>query len=148
MTTDPLLVDQLLNEIQLRKLLALADTILPAGEVGKMPSAADLDLISYLDEQAGDFLEDLPGIVDSFDDAFTGRPLDARVAMLEDFAKGNPRAFEDLLFRVYDCYYQDDRVRKLIGTDPGPPFPRGNVIPTGDLSGLDGVVKRSRGYRR
>ena len=140
--------DQLLSDDQLRKFIALADTILPASEDGKMPSAAELDFISYLDEQAGDFLEGLPGVVDSFDDAFAERPLDARVAVLEDLAKGNAQAFEDLLVRVYDCYYQDDRVRKLIGAEPGPPFPRGNVIPTGDLAGLEAVRKRSVGYRR
>ena len=148
MTSDPISVDQLLNDTQLRKLAALADAILPASEDGKMPSAAELNFISYLDEQARDFLELLPGIMDNFDDAFAEAPLASRTAALEDFAKGNAQTFEDLLLKVYDCYYQDDRVRIIIGAQPGPPFPRGNVIPAGDLSGLDAVQKRSRGYRR
>ncbi len=148
MTTHSISVDQLLNDTQLRKLFALADTILPASEDGKMPSAAGLDFVSYLDEQAGDFLEMLPRVVDSLDDAFAEQPLAARTAVVENFAKGNAQAFEELLLNVYDCYYQDDRVRILIGSQPGPPFPSGNVIPAGDLSGLDAVQKRSRGYRR
>jgi hypothetical protein len=148
MTNDPMTAAGPLNEAQRRRLSALLDTILPASEDSRMPSAAELDFNAYLAEQAGDFLAALPGIVDLFDDAFAKQTLPRRVAAVEAFAKDDVPAFNGLLMRVYDCYYQDDRVRELIGAEPGPPFPRGNVIPAGDLSGLDAVVKSSPGYRR
>ncbi len=148
MITDAKSVDQLLNDTQLRKLSALADTILPASQNGKMPSAAALDFVSYLNEQAGDFLEILPRVLDRIDDAFAEQSLAERSEVVHRFAKDYAQEFEELLLRVYDCYYQDDRVRILIGAQPGPPFPRGNVIPAGDLTGLDAVQMRSRGYRQ
>ncbi len=137
-----------LTEAQLGKLSALLDTILPASEDGRMPSAAELDFVSYMSDDAKNFAPVLPGLLDRLDAGFANQPIAGRVAALEAFAATDPQAFDDLLFRVYACYYQDDRVRRLIGSEPGPPFPRGNTIPAGDLSSLDAVVQRSPGYRR
>ena len=113
-----------------------------------MPSAADLDFTGYLAEQASDYLAILPGLLDLLEATFAEQSLPQRVAAVEAFASDDAPALDTLLMRVYDCYYQDDRVRTLIGADPGPPFPRGNVIPPGDLSGLEAVKQRSPGYRR
>ncbi len=148
MTNDTKTATPTFNEAQQCRLSALLDTILPASEDGSMPSAKELDFLAYLSEQAAAFLPVLAQIVDGFDDEFPDQPLSARVAVVAAFAETGGQAFDALLFRVYDCYYQDHRVRELIGAQPGPPFPRGNVIPAGDLSGLDAVVKRSPGYRR
>jgi len=137
-----------LSEAQVGRLRALLDTILPASGDGRMPSAADLDFLSYLGEQARDFLPALAQIVDDLAGDFGGRPLAQRVELIEDFSRRDPDAFAGLLMRVYDCYYQDDRVRELIGARPVPPFPRGNTIPAGDLSGLDSVAARGKRYRR
>jgi hypothetical protein len=52
------------------------------------------------------------------------------------------------VFRVYDSYCQADRVRTAIGARPGPPFPGGHTIPAGDLSSLEAVKARGKGYRR
>ena len=137
-----------LDGSQLAKLSALLDTILPASDDGRMPSAAELDFTGYLSGDGAAFAPDLPGILDRLVSGFADLPLADRVTAVEAFAKNDPQAFDNLLFRVYACYYQDDRVRTLIGSQPGPPFPRGNTIPAGDLSGLAEVVKRSPGYRR
>lgn len=137
-----------LNEPQQRKLVALLETILPGSENGRMPSAAELDFTGYLSTDAPEFARILPGILDQLDAGFADLPLSERVAAVEVFADSDPKTFDDLLFRIYACYYQDDHVRRLIGSEPGPPFPRGNTIPAGDLSSLDRVVERSGGYRR
>ena len=137
-----------LTDDQLKTLLALLDTILPASMDGRMPSAAELDFIAYLAADGAAFAPVLPGILDRLDAGFACWPLADRVAAIKAFSANDPQAFDDLLFRIYACYYQDDRVRSLIGSEPGPPFPRGNTIPAGDLSGLAGVVERSPGYRR
>ena len=113
-----------------------------------MPSAAELDFIAYLDEQASNFLAALSAMLERFDDAFVALAVPARIAAVEAFASDDGPAFDALLMRVYDCYYQDDRVRALIGAAPAPIFPRGNTIPAGDLSGLEAVAQRSPGYRR
>jgi hypothetical protein len=66
---------------------------------------------------------------------------------VKEYTKTDTHAFNGLLFRIYDCYYQDDRVRGLIGVLPGAPYPRGNDIEPGDLSLLDTVLAQPRSYR-
>ena len=133
---------------QLRRLAALQDAILPAGDDGAMPSAATIDFPAYLDEQAPGFRTELAVILERFGDDFPDLPLDRRVALVRDFSAGHPAAFRRLVFHVYDSYYQDDRVCAAIGARPGPPFPRGYDIPAGDLSSLEAVKARGKGYRR
>jgi hypothetical protein len=135
------------DEVPERQLSALLDTILPASEDGAMPSAREMDFPAYLRGQAADFAAVLFRIADHFGDEFAGLALPERVARMRDFAASDTRTFNDFVFRVYDCYYQDDRVRRLIGARPGPPFPGGNVIIPGDLSSLEAVKARGKGYR-
>ena len=137
-----------LSSAQQQCLSALLDTILPASEDGTMPSAGEMNFLVYLDEQAKDFMPAIVLVLDQLDENFTDAPLPARVARLEDMAKADKRAFNRLLLKIYDCYYQDDRVLMQIGALPGPPFPRGNVVEPGDLSLLDAVVARGHGYHR
>ncbi len=130
-----------------RRLRALLDTVLPASEDGSMPSAAELDFMAYLEAQAADFQPLLAEILERFDNGFADQPLAARVAQVRDFASEDGRTFNKLVFRVYDCYYQNARVRGLIGTRPVPIFPAGHEIPAGDLASLAAVQARGKGYR-
>ena len=136
------------DDVPRRHLSALLDTIVPASEDGTMLSAQEMDFPSYLLSQAADFLADLKRILVHFDDDFPDLPLAERVALVQTFAESDAQMFNALVFRVYDCYYQDDRVRTLIGARPGPPFPGGHVIIPGDLSSLETVKTRGKGYRR
>ena len=70
-----------------------------------------------------------------------------RVALVQAYSQADAAAFRRLVFRVYDSYYQADRVRNAIGARPGPPFPGGHTIPAGDLSSLAAVQARGKGYR-
>ena len=51
---------------------------------------------------------------------------------------------------MYDCYYQDDRVRSKIGVVTGAVFPQGNQIIPGDLALLDPVIENAsrHSYRK
>ncbi len=138
----------ILTEAQRRRLAALLDTILPASDDGALPSAREINFPAYLDEQAPDFRDELVAVLNRFDDGIADLALDRRVALVRGFAAADAQAFRNLVFRVYDAYYQDDRVRAAIGARPGPPFPGGHSIPTGDLSSLEAVKARGKGYRR
>ena len=148
MTNDKFATDHLLSSTQQKCLSALLDTIMPAAEDGSMPSAGKMDFLGFILAQAENFMPALVQILDQLDEKFANDPLAARVARLEDFARADKKAFNRLLVRVYDCYYQDDQVRVLIGIKPSPPFPQGNTVEPGDLSLLDAVVERGQGYRR
>lgn len=136
------------TEAERRRLAALQDTILPASEDGRMASGSAIDLPAYLDRQAPEVRDELARILERFDDGFPALDLKRRVDLMRAFAEREPKAFRSLVFRIYDSYYQDDRVRRAIGARPGPPFPGGHTIPAGDLSSLEAVKARGKGYRR
>lgn len=136
------------TDAQLRRLSALLDTVLPASTDGTLPSAREIDFTAYLSEQAPEFQEELIGVLERFDDNFPDLTISRRVDLVRAFSSSDAPAFRRLVFRIYDSYYQSDRVRTAIGARPGPPFPNGHSIPSGDLSSLEAVKARGKGYRR
>jgi hypothetical protein len=139
--------DRPLTEAQRATLVALLDTLVPASDDGRMPSAADMDFLAHIERQDTAYLQQLPPLLDRFDAAFAARPLDERCTFVQRFSADDPAAFNALLLRVYDCYYQDDRVRRAIGVVTGAPFPQGNVLEAGDLSLLDPVLRNADRHR-
>ena len=144
---DLISTDHPLSKEERRTLLALLDTLLPASEDLGMPSAADTDFDGYLRNQASDLLPTLQAAVAYFDEPFADLSLEARVERVSAFSTEQPELFIALVPRVYDCYYQDDRVRQKIGVVSGAVFPQGNEVMPGDLSLLDPVIERSDSHR-
>ncbi|MCY4451949.1 MAG: hypothetical protein OXC01_08365 [Immundisolibacterales bacterium] len=147
---DPVFADRPLSEQQQSLLAGLLDALIPASRDGSMPSAADVDFKHYLSTQAADFVADLTSILGKLNPAFPDLSLSERCERLTEFSANEPQAFQNLLSRVYDCYYQDDRVRSEIGVVTGAVFPQGNQIIPGDLALLDPVIENAsrHGYRR
>ena len=148
MSNDVFATDHPLTAAQQRIFSALLDTILPASDDGRMPSARELDFIGYLKEQGEDFMPSLGHVVGNFDEDFSDLPLSERYPLVEDFSKREAALFEQLLLHVYGCYYQNDRALEGLGLAAGPPFPRGNTVESGDLALLDPVLRKSRTYRK
>ena len=100
--------------------------------------------------QAADFVADLTWILGKLDPVFPDLLLSERCKQLTEFSANEPQAFQNLLSRVYDCYYQDNRVRNEIGVVTGAVFPQGNQIIAGDLALLDPVIENAsrHGYRK
>ena len=146
---DLVSTDHPLSEQQQSLLAALLDALIPASKDGTMPSAADVDFKYYLSTQAADFVADLTSILGQLDPALPDLSLSERCERLTEFSANEPQAFQNLLSRVYDCYYQDDRVRSEIGVVTGAVFPQGNRIIPGDLALLDPVIESAsrHGYR-
>ncbi len=138
--------DLSLNETQQAQLAALLDTLLPASEEVGMPSAAEVGFERYMQTQARDFAHGLLEFLQSLDAGFAALPPDVRHERVSSLHKQRPAEFTKLLARVYDCYYQDDRVRRKIGVVAGPVFPQGNEIIQGDLSLLDPVIANRDRY--
>ena len=147
---DPVSADHPLSERQQSLLAALLDALIPASKDGAMPSAAEVDFKCYLRTQAADFVAELTSILGQMDPAFPDLSLKQRCEQLTEFSANEPQAFQNLLSRVYDCYYQDGRVRSEIGVVTGAVFPQGNRIIPGDLALLDPVIENAsrHGYRR
>ncbi len=122
-------------------LAALLDTLVPASDDGVMPSATDVGFDAYLLAQAEEFVPLLVSALQRFEPSFVDLPLTDRCERVREFSANDPALFQALLTRVYDCYYQNDRVRVQIGVATGAPFPQGNQVPPGDLSLLDPVIE-------
>ena len=140
--------DNPLSEAQKENLAALLNVIIPPSDDGKLIGAGEVDLVRYLLTHVEEYMPSLHKILDHFDDDFSMLSGVDGLTIVEEFSSANAELFSSLLFNVYACYYQDDRVHKGIGMDEGPPFPRGNTIDSGDLSLLDPVLKRPSMYRK
>ena len=145
--SDLISTDHPLSDAERSTLAALLDTLVPASEALEMPSAAETDFDDYLRSQAQDLLPTLKEVLARFDLQFPDLSLDARVEQVTAFSTEQPELFMALMPRVYDCYYQDDRVRQKIGMVTGPVFPQGNEVTPGDLSLLDPVIESRDSHR-
>lgn len=125
----------------------LLDTLVPASADGLKPSAADVDFAQYLIQQDAEFIPDVKSVLAVLGDIFSDTEIEQRYERVLAYSNEDPRAFRELLSRVYDCYYQDPRVRSAIGVVSGAPFPQGNQIVSGDLSLLDPVIAEEDRHR-
>ncbi len=141
------LMDRPLTDDERRRLAALLDTLVPASEDGAMPSARDVGFDGYLVTHGEQIVPLLRGFLAQLDDDFAELSLDARCARVGELSAAEPAGFAGLLAAVYDCYYQDDRVREKIGVVRGPVFPQGNEVAQGDLSLVDPVVENAERFR-
>ena len=67
-------------------LRALLDTLLPASDDGRMPSAADVDFLDHLERFDADHVAQLASVLRAFDDEFARLDLAARVGDVARFA--------------------------------------------------------------
>ncbi len=128
-------------------LAALLDTLVPASADARLPSAAEVGFLDHLKRFEPGYLTTLASVLRSLDRHFAQFDLAARVEQVARFAEDEPATFKALLQRVYDCYYQDARVRAAIGARAGAPFPQGNVVTPGDLELLEPVIRHSERHR-
>ena len=147
--------DASLNAEQLRTFVTILDMIIPASDDGRFPSAADMDVLSYIVKTEPELLDtirieldrlnavskDLHGMV--FGDA----EGTARQGLLDEVRGVEPQFLGGLALQTVTLYYQDDRVMEAIGLEARPPFPGGYEVVAGDLSLLDPVRARGQVYR-
>jgi len=148
--SDLISTDAPFDAAQLERLDALLDTLLPASEDGRMPSAAETGFNDYLRTQGAAAIPMLRTMLQALDADFANANLPQRCAQVEAWSQANPELFAGVLTHVYDCYYQHDRVRAALGMVQGAVFPQGNEVTPGDLSLLDPVIANSsrHQYRR
>ena len=147
--------DASLNAEQLRTFVTILDMIIPASDDGRFPSAADMDVLSYIVKTEPELLDtirieldrlnavskDLHGMVFGDADGI------ARQGLLDEVRGVEPQFLGGLALQTVTLYYQDDRVMEAIGLEARPPFPKGYEVVAGDLSLLDPVRARGQVYR-
>ena len=89
-----------LNDEQRGKLRYLLDALVPASQDGHMPSAGELDLITYLKDNAVDFLPVLLATLDDLDEGFVADTTEGRHQAVFTLSHDNPALFQELIYQV------------------------------------------------
>lgn len=70
-----------------------------------------------------------------------------RLQSLESFRRSFGAQAAPLVSGVLQCYYRDDRIMRLFGMEPRPPFPQGYEVGEGDRALLEPVKARKPFWR-
>tara|TARA_Y100000748_G_C15456124_1_gene472981 strand:+ start:939 stop:1403 length:465 start_codon:yes stop_codon:yes gene_type:complete len=149
---NKLVTDNLNNE-EKDTLQSLLNLIIPSSEDGKMPSAAEVGFINYLDQnkQITWIKEGLLNIIEEsqkkYGKNFKNLSSLEQSELIDNLRRRFLRFFNHLTTEVIKCYYQNDTVLDGIGVDTRPPFPNGQILEEGDLSLLEPVYLRGKIYR-
>ena len=127
-----------MSDLQRRSLASLLDVIIPSSEDGRMPSAADMDLVAYLRERAPEFVPTLVEGLAALDELCVGQEFAAltapeRRSLAQELSRAQPDMFDWLHRHTLACYYQDDRVLVGLGIGAGPALPQGQHDQVGRL---------------
>ena len=146
-------VPENLNEEQVRTLNEILNLIIPPSEDGKMPGAADVGFLTYLQIENNTqwIQEGLIKIVEEshnkYEHEFSALSSSIQTQLINDLKRKFRQFFNHLTILVMQCYYQHDDVLVAIGLEGRPPFPEGYNLLEGDLILLEPVYLRGKAYR-
>ena len=153
MSKDKKIVSENLDEEQEQTLIAILNLIIPPSEDGKMPGAADVGFLAYIqNENIFPWIrEGLINIIEEshnkYSQEFSSLSGSEQTQFIEKLRRRFLQFFNRLTTQVIQCYYQHDDVLKAIGLEARPPFPQGYLLEEGDLTLLEPVYLRGKIYR-
>ena len=150
-TTDA----EILPPAQMALLDALLNLIIPPSDDGRLPGAAEFDVIGYIAATRPDTLRDITRSLEEADQtssALHGCPFielaaDLQQSLIDDMREAQPEFLLSLAQDTVVMYYQQDRVLEGIGMEARTPYPEGYSVESGDLSLLDPVRQRGQIFR-
>ena len=148
-------MSRFLSQSQRELVTAVLDRLIPPQ--GEMPGAGEVGTADYLDGIAAESariarlfsggLQDIEIATAQLGAGFYELSGDQQDEILRGVEADSPQFFDMLVRHTYNGYYSNPKVVQLLGLDPRPPQPRGNLVERGDLSSLQVVVERGRAYR-
>jgi hypothetical protein len=142
----------------LKKFLQLAmDEIIPGTD--KMPAASEVQGVQYI----FGVLEEYPNLVEGFKqilselehqselsegDSFKNLNRDSRITVLKQYESKKPDSFSVLVNFVYEGYYINEKVWKLIGYEPYPTLSAGPEMEPFNEQLLDRVKQTPALYKK
>ena len=142
-----------LNKEQIETLNTLLNLIIPPSEDGKMPGAADIGFLAYIDNNniLSWTQEGLFNIVEEshnkYGKEFSELKNSNQMRLIDSLKPKFSKFFNCLTTEVIQCYYQHEDVLEAIGLEARPPFPKGHILEEGDLTLLEAVYLRGKIYR-
>lgn len=146
---DPLTVDQQ------QTLQCVLDMIIPEDRSRDKPSAAEIDVFSFIQLHEPSYIDTLKEELDKViaeavkvhGGTFQSLENTQQRQLVDTLRRASSAFFLRLSVWTVTAYYQDARVMEAIGLPARPPFPLGYEVESGDLSLLDPVKARGRIYR-
>ena len=150
---DEKFVSKNLGQEQELTLNVLLNLFIPPREDGKIPGAADVGFLAYI--QNGNSVQWIrEGLINIIEESHNkyGQEFSSlsnfEQNQLIDKLRGRFRHFFNrFTTQVIQCYYQHDDVLEAIGLEARPPFPQGYLLEEGDLTLLEPVYLRGKIYR-
>jgi hypothetical protein len=144
-----------LSSAQRETLRMMLNMIVPASADGRLPAAAEIDLVvrhvAQVDGLVAALREQLDalerGAIAQFGSAFATLDDASRTSLLDALRARDPVLLQQLALETVTCYYQQDRVLEALGMEARPPYPKGYQVEQGDLSLLKPVIARGKIYR-
>jgi hypothetical protein len=138
---------------EMRLLTSVLDEIIPPSADGRLPGAGELGLARDIDEalrktpdlrsMIAQGLSELDALACSRKATdFTALSREDKLLLLNEQGFVLPLAFQ-----TYIAYYQQTRVAEALGLEARPPHPEGYHMQPNDLTLLDAVRRRPKGYR-
>ena len=139
-------------------LARVLDLLIPASADGRLPSAGELGLASYVEELAAT----TPGLRPLLEQGlskldaeaasrgargFAALAADARRALFDELVAKLPAFAPTVFFVAMTGYYREPRVLAALGLEPRPPFPKGHAVEESDFGALERVRRRGKLYR-
>lgn len=141
----------MLDSEEQRALRVIAGHMIPASEAYAVPGADDdvifADIVSSLERDTQAVRQALAAVADAAGCAIADLSAERRLVVLNEFRAAHRALASALELVIAQCYYRDDRVMRSIGMEPRPPFPKGFMLESGDLTLLDPVRARGKKYR-
>ncbi len=136
-----------------RTLASVLDEIIPRSGDGTLPGAGELGVAAYIDQALQKAPELRPMITQGlaeledlarqrYGEAFPELSQEQKVALLNEQTFMLP-----LTLHTYAGYYQNGRVVEALGLEARAPHPKGYEMEANDLTLLENVRRRPKGYR-
>jgi len=135
-----------------QSLSALLDSIIPASEVLRMPSAGSIDFMAFVETrglltQINELIQKINLLsLEEYETHFYLLNASQILHVIDLVKSKYFRLFHQVLTHVVTYYYQQADVLEVLGLNQAP-FPYGNSLNEGDLSLLEPVYERGKIYR-
>jgi hypothetical protein len=136
-----------------KTLNVLLNMIIPSSVDGKLPSAADIGFVAYINKKNlfGLLQDGLRSIIDKsktmYGQEFSSLCSYEKKQLIKKLRPMHLRFFKILTSEVIHFYYQHDNVLEALGLEARTPFPNGYSVEEGDLTLLEPVYHRGKIYR-
>lgn len=131
----------------------IIDTVLPGNQSLKLPPASNTKFYEIVrGTNKWQFVDEFVDLVskitkEKFNSEFSLLSTDDRLKIIESVKRLNVRLFVNFITILFEIYYTDEMVLRVINSGSIPPFPNGSHLESDDWTILEPVFLRGKIYK-